>query len=121
MIEHLYALHAALEEQVPIKGYIHWTLTDNFEWADGYCPRFGLIGIDRETMKRTPKESFYSYQKIIKENSLSQSFRERKWIKVKEKFNKKRKTCRHQNGKDGLNIPREMIFKPIDWRFKLIK
>ncbi|MBQ6332521.1 MAG: family 1 glycosylhydrolase [Clostridia bacterium] len=42
---------------IPVKGYFYWSLMDNFEWQKGYSMTFGLIAVDRETMKRTPKES----------------------------------------------------------------
>ena len=40
-----------------MRGYIYWSLLDNFEWAEGYKPRFGLVAVDRETFARTPKPS----------------------------------------------------------------
>ena len=40
-----------------MRGYIYWSLLDNFEWAEGYKPRFGLVAVDRETFVRTPKPS----------------------------------------------------------------
>jgi len=52
------AMQRALSEGVQIKGYMHWSLLDNFEWAYGWWPRFGLIAVDRENgMKRTPRPS----------------------------------------------------------------
>ncbi len=48
---------AAREEGVPVKGYLHWSLLDNFEWQAGYSKTFGLIAVDRETQERRPKES----------------------------------------------------------------
>jgi beta-glucosidase len=47
-------------------GYFHWSIMDNFEWAAGYRERFGLVHVDYETQKRTPKDSFYWYQTVIK-------------------------------------------------------
>jgi beta-glucosidase len=53
----LAAVHQVLAEGLPVKGYLHWSLLDNFEWAHGYRPTFGLIEVDRETMVRTPRPS----------------------------------------------------------------
>ena len=46
-----------LNDGIPVKGYCHWSLMDNFEWQKGYSMTFGLIAVDRETQKRMPKES----------------------------------------------------------------
>ncbi|MFC4495984.1 family 1 glycosylhydrolase [Streptomyces ovatisporus] len=51
------AARRALEAGVPVEGYYHWSLIDNFEWAMGYRPRFGLVHLDRETQRRTVKDS----------------------------------------------------------------
>lgn len=51
-------VQACMADGIPIKGYYYWSLMDNFEWQKGYAMRFGLISVDRETMERTPKESF---------------------------------------------------------------
>ena len=53
----LAAIHAAIAEGIPVRGYIHWSAFDNFEWAHGYRPTFGLIGIDRTTLERTVRPS----------------------------------------------------------------
>lgn len=50
-------LAAVTEDGVPVKGYFAWSLLDNFEWAEGYVPRFGVTYVNYETGKRTPKES----------------------------------------------------------------
>lgn len=55
---HLRALHRALEEGVDVRGYFVWSLLDNFEWAEGYRQRFGLVHIDYSTLERTPKASY---------------------------------------------------------------
>ena len=68
---HIAACSKAIEEGVPLTGYYAWSLMDNFEWAFGYEKRFGLIHVDYETLKRTPKESAYYYADIIKRNGLA--------------------------------------------------
>jgi beta-glucosidase len=63
---HLDAMFQAKAEGVPISGYFAWSLIDNFEWAYGYEKRFGLIHVDYQTQKRTPKSSAYYYRERIK-------------------------------------------------------
>ncbi len=53
----LRAIHAELEAGLPVRGYLHWSAVDNFEWAKGYSMRFGLIGVDRTTLERTVRPS----------------------------------------------------------------
>lgn len=55
---HVRALHAALEQGVDVRGYFVWSLMDNFEWAEGYARRFGLVHVDYDTLERTPKASY---------------------------------------------------------------
>lgn len=62
---HLAALERSIASGVPIKGYLCWSLLDNFEWAEGYSMRFGLVHINYRTLERTKKESYYWYQKVI--------------------------------------------------------
>jgi beta-glucosidase/6-phospho-beta-glucosidase/beta-galactosidase len=68
--EHLEKLQEAIEDGADIKGYFHWSLLDNFEWNLGYGPKFGLCKVDRKTMKRTPRKSYFEYQKIIKNRGV---------------------------------------------------
>lgn len=63
-------LKAVMDEGVPVKGYVHWSLLDNFEWVFGYRPHFGLVAVDRTTFKRTPKPSAAVYAAIAKRNAL---------------------------------------------------
>ncbi len=50
---HAFAIGQALREGIPVQGYLHWSLIDNFEWSDGYEPRFGLYRVDYVTQRRT--------------------------------------------------------------------
>ncbi|GAA1165264.1 beta-glucosidase [Kitasatospora gansuensis] len=62
---HLRAVEAAVAEGVDVRGYFTWSLLDNFEWAEGYHQRFGLVHVDFETQKRTPKASYTWYRDLI--------------------------------------------------------
>ena len=66
--EYLDGVKQAVSEGIPVLGYQYWSLMDNFEWAEGYDPRFGLIHVDYETQKRTLKDSAYEYKQIIETN-----------------------------------------------------
>ena len=65
---HLQWLKKAAEEGVDIAGYFQWSFMDNFEWARGYHDRFGIVYVDYQTQERIPKDSFYWYQQMIREN-----------------------------------------------------
>jgi beta-glucosidase len=53
----LAGMQRCLADGIDVRGYIHWTLLDNFEWIFGYGPKFGLVAVDRSTQRRTPKPS----------------------------------------------------------------
>ncbi|MGD0059742.1 MAG: GH1 family beta-glucosidase [Verrucomicrobiia bacterium] len=65
---YLLALERALLDGVDIRGYFHWSILDNFEWADGFKERFGLIHVDYATQKRVLKDSAYWYKEVITSN-----------------------------------------------------
>ncbi|NDU77272.1 beta-glucosidase [Actinomadura sp. DSM 109109] len=62
---HIAAMRTAVDEGIDIRGYFTWSLLDNFEWAEGYHPRFGLVHVDYATQKRTPKASYRWYRDLI--------------------------------------------------------
>ena len=68
--KHLNALLDAIAQGVNIGGYFQWSLLDNFEWSLGYQKRFGIVHVDYNTQKRTPKESAHWYSEVIKANAL---------------------------------------------------
>ena len=61
----------AIDAGVPLEGHYVWALLDNFEWAEGYTQRFGLVNVDYSTQKRTPKKSFGWYRSAIKANAVA--------------------------------------------------
>ncbi len=73
MVRSIRSMWQAVNHNYPVKGYFYWTLTDNFEWAEGYDPRFrfGLFGCDHETQERTPRRSGELYGAICAANGLT--------------------------------------------------
>ena len=63
-------LKKVIDEGVPVRGYLHWSLLDNFEWIFGYKPKFGLCSVDRTTFERTPKPSASVLGAIARRNAL---------------------------------------------------
>ncbi|GAA4706083.1 GH1 family beta-glucosidase [Nocardioides conyzicola] len=62
---HLRAVATAVQRGVDVRGYYTWSLMDNFEWSEGFQQRFGLVHIDYETLKRTPKRSFAWFAEMV--------------------------------------------------------
>lgn len=71
--EHLYQLGWAKQRGVDVRGYIHWALIDNFEWASGYCPKFGLASFDPTTGARTLRKSADTLKGIIAAGGVKKS------------------------------------------------
>ncbi|MFI5936556.1 GH1 family beta-glucosidase [Actinoplanes sp. NPDC051494] len=63
--EHIAAVLAARDQGADIRGYFAWSLMDNFEWAEGYAKRFGIVHVDYKTQKRTPKQSALWFRDMI--------------------------------------------------------
>jgi beta-glucosidase len=62
--------HKAIEDGVDVRGFMYWSLIDNYEWIYGYSKKFGLISFDMKTKERTVRESAYEYKKICENNTL---------------------------------------------------
>jgi beta-glucosidase len=60
----------AIQSGINLRGYYVWSLMDNFEWSQGYSPRFGLVQVNYDTLKRIPKKSFHWYKTVINYNGL---------------------------------------------------
>ena len=68
--DHLAALYRAIEAGVPVEGYFVWSLLDNFEWAQGFARRFGVIYVDYATQERIIKHSGRWYAEVMSGNEL---------------------------------------------------
>jgi beta-glucosidase len=71
MESHLQAVADAMAQGVPVKGYFAWSLLDNFEWAEGYEKRFGMVYVDYATQERTPKDTAWFYRDFIKQTQAT--------------------------------------------------
>lgn len=63
--KHLITVHGAMQRGVDVRGYMAWSLLDNFEWSLGYSKRFGIVHVDFDTQQRTPKDSARFYSRVI--------------------------------------------------------
>lgn len=70
IIEHLRQVLRAIEDGIDVRGYFYWSLMDNYEWREGFEPRFGLIEVDFETFERRPRGSAYLYGEIARTKKL---------------------------------------------------
>lgn len=70
IVRHLQQVHRALAEGVDVRAYLHWTFTDNFEWAEGFRQKFGLIAMEEGTLNRLPKPSAYLFRDIARANGV---------------------------------------------------
>lgn len=119
LIEHLAAIAKARAEGVPVLGYFFWTLSDNLEWADGYCPKFGLVAVDRENdLRRTPRGSYFLFQKIVAARGVSADLRRAAWDAVVANGGKPRPFCRGDDRLKGLDAPAARKIAVKDWRFR---
>lgn len=71
LLQHLHAMWKMINHNIPIKGFFHWSLTDNFEWERGWSQKFGLWGLDPETQIRTRRKSVDMYADICRSNAIT--------------------------------------------------
>lgn len=70
ILAYLQEIYHGIAAGVDVRGYFYWSFLDNFEWAEGFTPRFGLVEVDYKTQKRTPRPSAFVYREIIKQNGI---------------------------------------------------
>eukprot|EP00930_Biecheleria_cincta_P032022 TRINITY_DN22223_c0_g1_i1.p1 TRINITY_DN22223_c0_g1~~TRINITY_DN22223_c0_g1_i1.p1 ORF type:complete len:717 (+),score=88.70 TRINITY_DN22223_c0_g1_i1:74-2224(+) len=123
--EHLLAVRQAQREGVPVEGYIHWTVSDNWEWADGYCPKFGLVAVDRSTrnFNRTKRPFYDTFKEIVRSKIITMKQRDDSWAIVQNAAlrHTERPFCRDETSDDpslGLDVPAMRKVVPVDWRFR---
>ena len=68
--DHLFFIHKAMREGADVCGYFHWSLLDNFEWTEGWKPKFGLFEVKRKTFERKARPSAEVYAKICEEGGF---------------------------------------------------
>ena len=73
IVSHLEQVQRAIRAGIDVRGYMHWSLMDNFEWADGYTQKFGLAAVNFQTFERTLRPSAQVYAQMARENSLVSS------------------------------------------------
>ncbi|PIN18105.1 Beta-glucosidase, lactase phlorizinhydrolase [Handroanthus impetiginosus] len=125
MLEHLLATYAAMIMGVPVLGYLFWTISDNWEWADGYGPKFGLVAVDRfNNLARLPRPSYHLFSKVVKSGKITRLDRARAWneLQMAAKEGKTRPFYRAVNKHGlmyagGLDKPITRPYVARDWRF----
>jgi len=77
IVDHLKALDRGMnEEKIDLRGYLHWALTDNYEWSRGFAMKFGLYAVDLRTKKRTPRRSAEIYRKVVEAGEVTKQIEE---------------------------------------------
>ena len=71
IVRSLEQIQVSIEQGADVRGYYHWSLTDNFEWAEGYTPRFGLYSVDRNDYSRSPTLGATVLAEIAETRSLT--------------------------------------------------
>jgi len=121
MIEHLLAIKQAMREGINVLGYIVWTITDNLEWTDGYCPQFGLFAVDRKNnLERIPRPySVPLIKSLTKTGIITSDERDSAWNRVELAQNSGalRTMCRSEDGQTALDVPILKYYVKQDWRF----
>lgn len=117
LIEHLLAVARARDRGVPVDGYLLWTLSDNWEWADGYCPKFGLVAVDRaHGLRRAPRPSYALFRRIATGRQITPAMREEAWALDRAHVGEPRPFCRSADGVTPLDVPARRPVSAKDWR-----
>ncbi|XP_059631981.1 beta-glucosidase-like SFR2, chloroplastic [Cornus florida] len=125
LLEHLLAIYAAMIMGVPILGYLFWTISDNWEWADGYGPKFGLVAVERaNNLARVPRPSYHLFSKVATTGKITRQDREHAWNELNRaaEDGKTRPFYRAANKHGlmyagGLDKPMLRPYIERDWRF----
>ncbi|KAL6907800.1 hypothetical protein ACP4OV_001970 [Aristida adscensionis] len=125
ILEHLLAIYAAIIMGVRVLGYLFWTTSDNWEWADGYGPKFGLVAVDRaNNLARKPRPSYYLFSKVVTTGKITRQDRAYAWRELQQAaFQKKTRPFFRAVDKHGrmyaggLDRPIQRPFVLRDWRF----
>nr|XP_043606694.1 beta-glucosidase-like SFR2, chloroplastic isoform X2 [Erigeron canadensis] len=125
ILEHLLALYGAMMMGVRVLGYLFWTTSDNWEWADGYGPKFGLVAVDRfNDLARVPRPSYHLFSKVVTSGKITRQDRDKAWRELqKAAQDKKTRPFYRTVNKNGLMYAGsldEPIWRPYierDWRF----
>ena len=117
LVEHLLAVSQLINENVPVEGFIFWTIADSWELDNGYCPRSGLYKIERtsSSLKWTERASYSFFKRVLKERTLDAKIRSEAWAKIVPGSN--RSFCRNEKNNTPLNDPIIRKVKNVDWRF----
>jgi len=119
LLEHLAAVARARDEGVPVAGYLFWTLSDNWEWADGYCPKFGLLAVDRARgLARVPRASYALFRKVATARVVTEEMRAAAWATVAAHAGEERPFCRAPDAFSPLDAPARRPISRADWRFR---
>ncbi|OYT25436.1 MAG: beta-glucosidase [Thermofilum sp. ex4484_82] len=74
IVRHLYQVWRAMNKGVDVRGYMYWSFIDNYEWVEGFKPRFGLVEVDYESFERKPRESALFYGKLAREKKIDEKY-----------------------------------------------
>ncbi|KAF8017748.1 hypothetical protein BT93_H2829 [Corymbia citriodora subsp. variegata] len=125
LLEHLLAIYAAMLMGVRVLGYLFWTISDNWEWADGYGPKFGLVAVDRANgLARIPRPSYHLFSKVVTAGRITREDRMLAWKELY-RAAKDKKTRPFYRAVDkhglmyagGLDKPIQRPYVLRDWRF----
>jgi hypothetical protein len=128
--EHLLAVTAAASEGADMRGYLFWTISDNWEWADGYCPKFGIADVKRgegnatHPLPREKRRSFDLFHQAAKSKVVTAAARDKVWGELMEaaRSREQRPICRNiaskggMTGAQGLDEPQYRAWVEQDWR-----